>query len=708
MYLFAMSKWGITKKMRLMILIIAIAILGIIVVNSILYIHIEGMLGNIVDNNVAQIVDNARFTREFSKVLAETNILIHTFIERKETLKIDSNNLLATLQRNISGFKFKQEKSLEALHGFEQRLQSLLGQCMVINGILDGMQVTNDKLDTVLGRLDEIVATKRIAVTTEGTDEEISAAEQLSNMLSVFRELQYLVNIHSARSIRAHLGTKIVIEDGERQIQSFLAEFEVGLFAVPIIWENIQPFVEQLKENVFQYKKHIKTLHKGMQEFQKRWAALESSQKLVLHLMEDIDGQIARSTGSIHKTITNNLASSGMITIVLSFAIVFLLIIIGNFTVKMVRPLERLSETASHIAEGDIYCDFNEVKSHDEIGALSHSFKRLITYIQDMADAAIKISKGELSLNTRPKSERDVLGNAFQNMSGYLKEIEAAAISIAGGDLSIDIQSKTQIGLAFNKMVHNLRESRDHLEELVKERTRELEKAQAELVKKERLAALGHLTATVSHELRNPLGTVSTSIFSIGDSIKRNEFERVDRALKLAERNIQRCDGIITELLDFTRKRELKPKPIDIDTWLSDLLDEQEIPEGIECKRDFRSGLLIPIDREYLRRAVINVVTNAVQALQEEESTGNRLMVESKVAGDRLEIRISDTGPGMSADVLDKLFEPLFSTKGFGVGLGLPIVKDIMAEHGGGIEIQSEIGKSTIVLLWLPLESNKS
>ena len=139
------------------------------------------------------------------------------------------------------------------------------------------------------------------------------------------------------------------------------------------------------------------------------------------------------------------------------------------------------------------------MKSHDEIGTLSNAFKRFITYIQEMADAATKISKGELSLNARPKSERDVLGNAFQNMSGYLKEIEAVAISIAGGDLSQDIESKTQIGLAFNKMVHHLRESRDHLEELVMERTRELKKAQAELVKKERLAVLGQLTATVSH-----------------------------------------------------------------------------------------------------------------------------------------------------------------------------------------------------------------
>jgi signal transduction histidine kinase len=248
---------------------------------------------------------------------------------------------------------------------------------------------------------------------------------------------------------------------------------------------------------------------------------------------------------------------------------------------------------------------------------------------------------------------------------------------------------------------------RQHLEELVRERTRELEEAHEQLIRKERLAALGQLTATVAHEIRNPLGTVKTSIFSIGDALERNELERVYRALKLAERNIQRCDGIINELLDYTRKWEVKLEPVAIDLWLNDLLDEQEIPENIECRRELHADLVLPIAREHLRRAVVNVFANAIQAMQDEETTENRLTIESAVTEDRLEIHIIDTGPGIVKNVLDKVFEPLFSTKGFGIGLGLPIVRDIMERHGGGIEIQSEIGKGTIVILWLPLESNK-
>ncbi len=268
-----------------------------------------------------------------------------------------------------------------------------------------------------------------------------------------------------------------------------------------------------------------------------------------------------------------------------------------------------------------------------------------------------------------------------------------------------------------------LKHYRDHLEELVKERTRELEQAQVELVRQERLSALGQLTATVAHEIRNPLGAVRTSIFSIGDAIEMDQISRVERALRLAERNIVRCDNIISELLDYTRERTLQPRPTNIDTWLDVVLDGQTIPEGIICARELNVGLEIPIDREHLRRVIVNVVGNAVDALQDEGAAGNQLTVATHLAGDRLEIRVSDTGPGIPADAQTKIFEPLFSTKSFGVGLGLPIVKNIMAQHGGGVEVQSpstefipskaeglrtgEVGRGTTVVLWLPMQNRK-
>ncbi len=253
-----------------------------------------------------------------------------------------------------------------------------------------------------------------------------------------------------------------------------------------------------------------------------------------------------------------------------------------------------------------------------------------------------------------------------------------------------------------------LRRYREHLEELVEERTRELQEAQAELVRQERLSALGQLTATVAHEIRNPLGTVRNAIFAINDILGQNPDEEVEFSIQLAERNIIRCDNIIRELLDYTRTRVLQLSPTHIDAWLGDVLDEQTIPKDIVCTRELTCGIKTLIDREYLRRAVINVVENAVDALQDPKSPGNQLTVSTHVTGKRpnlgMEIRIIDTGCGIPDSMRDKVFEPLFSTKTFGVGLGMSVVKSVMKQHDGGVRIQSGQTEGTTVVLWLPIQ----
>jgi PAS domain S-box-containing protein len=252
-----------------------------------------------------------------------------------------------------------------------------------------------------------------------------------------------------------------------------------------------------------------------------------------------------------------------------------------------------------------------------------------------------------------------------------------------------------------------LERHRERLEELVQERTRKLEDAQAELVCRERLSALGELTAIVAHEIRNPLGTVRTAVFAIDDAIERGELNRVGRTLELAERNIVRCDNIIRKLLDYTHDRTLDPRPMHIDTWLGVVLDEQTIPPGIVCVRELEADVKALIDHEHFRRAISNIVDNAIDALQNRAAVGNRLTVRTRVvenqAGSRLEIQIKDTGPGIPADVLPRVFDLLFSAKSLGVGLGLPIVQNIMEQHGGGIELQSQVGEGTTVTLWLPV-----
>jgi len=250
-----------------------------------------------------------------------------------------------------------------------------------------------------------------------------------------------------------------------------------------------------------------------------------------------------------------------------------------------------------------------------------------------------------------------------------------------------------------------LEKYRTHLEELVAERTAQLQTAQEELVQKGRLAVLGQLTATVSHEIRNPLGTVANSLYLLKDSLSGEEHAHLARPLMLAERNVERCDNIISDLLDFSRQRKIEKEPLDIDAWFVELLGELSFPDDVQRHWDLTSQTTVLADSERLRRVMVNVITNALQALDEVPNTDKILDIQTRIVNDRCEILVFDNGPGMGEEVMARIFEPMFSTKNFGVGLGVPIIKNIMEGHGGGVDYHSELGKGTTVSMWLPLES---
>jgi signal transduction histidine kinase len=234
------------------------------------------------------------------------------------------------------------------------------------------------------------------------------------------------------------------------------------------------------------------------------------------------------------------------------------------------------------------------------------------------------------------------------------------------------------------------------LERRVEDRTAELRQAQEELLRKERFAAIGQITGTVSHELRNPLGTIRTSMFMIDEKV-RGKGLGVERALDRVQRSIERCNGIIGDLLDYTRVPELDPEPTPIDDWL---------------ERSLASHAVVALDRERFLRVVINLVENACQAMTDHNRVGGegrelRLTVTSDRVERGVEISFADTGPGIAADVLPRVFEPLYSTKSFGVGLGLPTVKQIVEQHGGTVDIGSAAGEGSRVVVRLPLNAER-
>ena len=254
-----------------------------------------------------------------------------------------------------------------------------------------------------------------------------------------------------------------------------------------------------------------------------------------------------------------------------------------------------------------------------------------------------------------------------------------------------------ELGIAFNQMVSDINEYQA-----------KIEKVQGDLLRSERLAALGTIVATVSHEIRNPLGTIRTAIYSVKKRLE-GQNAGVQKTLDRAERSIDRCDNIFEELLDFTRDPKLEMKRAEIDQWIKKVLDDQTFDPLINLTVELNAGEAAQLDQVRFQGCLLNAVNNACQAMIESESeqpTYN-LSIKSSCIADEIVIEIVDSGPGISPENFEKIFEPMFSTRAFGVGLGMPIMRKLIEQHHGRMQVDSQLGEGTTVTLWLPIDKSE-
>jgi PAS domain S-box-containing protein len=252
----------------------------------------------------------------------------------------------------------------------------------------------------------------------------------------------------------------------------------------------------------------------------------------------------------------------------------------------------------------------------------------------------------------------------------------------------------------------------NELESLVRERTAQLEAAQNELVKRERLSVLGRLTATVSHELRNPLGVIRSSIFFLQKKIA-NFDEKTAKHVARIEEQVAVCDSIVEELLEYTRGRVSEAAPGAFNEMLEQVLPLIPVPPTVRLVRHLAPDLPPALfDREKMKRVVINLVENAVQAvvlLAERQGADPAYLPEVTIAtvpiDSSVRLEVADNGTGMDEDTLRHAFEPLFTTRARGTGLGLAIVQKIVAEHNGTVSMESSLGGGTRVAVCIPAQA---
>ncbi len=259
------------------------------------------------------------------------------------------------------------------------------------------------------------------------------------------------------------------------------------------------------------------------------------------------------------------------------------------------------------------------------------------------------------------------------------------------------------IGLAISgkRAQEELARHRAHLKELVKERTRELEETHEQLVRQERLAVLGQLAGGVGHELRNPLGSIKNAAYFLNMVLEVHDPE-VGEALQILQKEVSRSEGIISSLLDFARPKRPALQMVEVNDLIQQSLSGISMPDNVKIETPLSESLpLIEADPDQLAMIFRNLILNSIQAME----GGGQLTVESKALDDNwIGISFIDNGHGMSQEDVARIFEPLFTTKAKGIGLGLALSRHVAEAHGGAIEVQSELGKGSIFTIRLPVK----
>jgi two-component system NtrC family sensor kinase len=298
---------------------------------------------------------------------------------------------------------------------------------------------------------------------------------------------------------------------------------------------------------------------------------------------------------------------------------------------------------------------------------------------------------------------------------------------VSSGDYGtkVVIESADEIGFmaaAFNEMSGNLarvtgqrealltelREMNNSLEQRVRDATEQLKMAHEKMLRSETLSAVGTFASGVAHELATPLSSVLSYFQMVKGKIPAGEGLAGDIAL--IEGELVRCRNILRGMLDFARAPETEKNATNVNGIIDELLalvQYQKEYRGITILRELDPGIpdVMAIPGQ-LKQVFLNVILNALQSMQE----GGVLTVSSCVAGKgdaaRVVVRVSDTGPGIPPEEVNRIFQPFYTTKKSGTGLGLSISYGIVRAHGGALEVQSEAGKGTVFTISLPVVSH--
>ena len=300
-------------------------------------------------------------------------------------------------------------------------------------------------------------------------------------------------------------------------------------------------------------------------------------------------------------------------------------------------------------------------------------------------------SKGEIRVAPNLPVQR-------KNGSVFFADVSTAPMILAGRPLVVGVFHDVTERKEVEEKIRRLNEE---LEEKVKDRTRQLLDAQEELVRKEKLALLGQIAGSVGHELRNPLGVMNNAVYFL-QTVLTDADESTREYLQIIKGQITDAERIVSDLLDSVRTKPPQPAMAGIGELINQILGQYLMPAAIAVTLDIPETLpAVWVDPLQIQQVFRNLISNAVEAMPE----GGTLAIsalENRREG-MVGVRVSDSGSGIAPEVLARLFQPLFTTKARGIGLGLVVCRNLTEANGGKIEVASKPGTGTVFTVWLPV-----
>ncbi|MCP4590269.1 MAG: hypothetical protein GY842_05975, partial [bacterium] len=279
----------------------------------------------------------------------------------------------------------------------------------------------------------------------------------------------------------------------------------------------------------------------------------------------------------------------------------------------------------------------------------------------------------------------DLFDTPFRNADGSVSKFEIFH------DITERKRAEREVREANTRLLAHKEQERQRVEA-------EVERLRSELVNKTRLAAIGQVSASIGHELRNPLGAIRNAVYLLRRKATDSQAKRTNY-ISMIEQEINRANQTITDLMEMARPKHPHQQDIDLGEAIRDATQRANIPEGVRLSialepDPFRTHA----DPSQMRQVLNNLITNAVQAV----GNNGEISVDARRDSGYDEVQVRDTGPGVPEEDRERLFEPLFSTKAKGTGLGLTICRQIIERHGGTIEFVHPQGGNPAFLIRLP------